>query len=614
MARLHDASDDDLPELSDIFGLKPRAPPNRRSSPKKQGPLTNEDSSVENIDLKSAASSKTIQASLRLQNNEPRRQRPLKKISNNVVSLPRPFATPTKIKEDGLNLQELKKELDTVRKTPGRKAKANVKAIVIEADDEETVDGDSESSFEELSTASEGEEDSVIEIISWRKPLGSELRSPFQEKLKSECNNRHRSRSKTEGNNSRPGEFLLAPTLPPPQIATVQKEGSRPSSSEADKAAILTYEPPKRRSPIKAPPTSRPRTPSPPPSPSKSKLVSPSKSRAYIPPTPHRPSIDAFWAPDVINTWNDQYSPRKTLTSLRKNIFVTPDLDEEDFSPSASPRRSPFKSSPLTKDKAAARAKKSFDAQKQEIAQKFLKELDAKITEGKINTLSASTGGVKVVWSKKLNTTAGRAHWRREVIKTISPDGNETKEFKHYCSIELATKVIDSEERLLNTLAHEFCHLATFMISGVKNNPHGREFRSWGAKAGRTFGDRGVGVTTKHTYEIEYKYVWECVECGHEFKRHSKSVDVEKSRCGVCKGRLVQTKPAGRGGKATEYQSFVKNMFAKVRAENPGAGHGVVMEILGKLYREQKAASPEKKDEKGLDALVRELEIITLDD
>lgn len=613
MALLHDG---ELSELPDILGLKSRKPLNRQTSQKKtQLSLTTEAGSVENVDSRRAANSNAIYVSSRLQNSEPRRQRPLKKISNNVVSLPQPFVTPKRAKDDIPSLRELKKDLDTVRKTPGRKAKANVKAIVLEVEDEETGDDESGSSFEELSAASEGEEDSIIEIISWRKPIGGQLRSPFREKPKSECDNGHRSRSKTEGSTLPPGSILFVPSLSLPQNTSTRKESSRPSSSEADKAAILTYEPPRRRSPIKAPPTSRPRTPSPPPSPSKSKLVSPSKIQTYIPPTPHRPSIDAFWAPDVINAWNDQYSPHKTLTSPRKNRFVTPDSDEEDFSPSVSPRKGPSKSSPTRKDKAAAEAKKSFEARKHNIVENFLKELDVKITGGQLGALSASTGGVKIVWSKKLNTTAGRAHWRRETIKIVGTNGEETREYKHHCSIELATKVISSEERLLNVLAHEFCHLATFMISGEKKNPHGKEFRSWGAKVGRAFGNRGVEVTTKHGYEIEYKYVWECVECGHEFKRHSKSVDVAKSRCGVCKGRLVQTKPAVRGGKVTEYQSFVKDMFAKVKAENPGAGHGIVMEILGKLYRERKAAaSPEKKDEKGIDDLTRELEITTLDD
>ena len=161
---------------------------------------------------------------------------------------------------------------------------------------------------------------------------------------------------------------------------------------------------------------------------------------------------------------------------------------------------------------------------------------------------------------------------------------------RHHASIELAEKVIDNEDRLINVLAHEYCHLANFMISGVKNNPHGKEFKEWARKCTKAFGRRGVEVTTKHTYEIDYKYVWACVECELEYKRHSKSIDPSKHSCGNCKGKLVQVRPAprkGQEGKRSEYQIFVKREQARVRLENPGKGFGEVMAILGRDFRER---------------------------
>ena len=110
----------------------------------------------------------------------------------------------------------------------------------------------------------------------------------------------------------------------------------------------------------------------------------------------------------------------------------------------------------------------------------FLKDLDSKVADNKIGALSATTGGVKIKWSKNLRSTAGRASWRRTVTK--SADGVE-KAVQHHASIELAEKVIDDEERLLNTLAHEFCHLMNFMISNVKDNPHGQSFKTWSVES-----------------------------------------------------------------------------------------------------------------------------------
>jgi predicted SprT family Zn-dependent metalloprotease len=145
---------------------------------------------------------------------------------------------------------------------------------------------------------------------------------------------------------------------------------------------------------------------------------------------------------------------------------------------------------------------------------------------------------------------------------------------QHYATIELAEKVIDSDSRLVNTLAHEFCHLANFMVSGVRDQPHGVSFKAWAEKVTthlRTAPDlpliyRAVEVTTKHSYVINHKYLWICAGqspplgsaqaaaraflaldddpgCGAEYGRHSRSIDPDKHRCGKCKGLLVQVRP-----------------------------------------------------------------------
>jgi predicted SprT family Zn-dependent metalloprotease len=301
--------------------------------------------------------------------------------------------------------------------------------------------------------------------------------------------------------------------------------------------------------------------------------------------------MDDFWQPDVINDWNDEFSPRKQL-SFKPTSHDSIDNDNTLSSP---------KKSPVKKDKAALAAKKGVLETRHAIADSFLKELDATLTHGQIAALTASTGGVKIIWSKKLVTTAGRAHWRREAMRPTlslptSTAGSAAAAmpamtYSHHASIELAEKVIDDAHRLLNVLAHEFCHLANFMVSGVTTNPHGREFKAWAAKCSRAFGDRGIEVTTKHSYEIEYKYVWTCTKaaCALEYKRHSRSIDVRTERCGRCRGVLVQTRPVPRGEGMGEYQAFVKEHMARVRSENPGSPQKEIMGLVGKRYQEYKA-------------------------
>ena len=397
--------------------------------------------------------------------------------------------------------------------------------------------------------------------------------------------------------------------------------------------------PTKNRSPRKAPPISRPATPTQLPSPSK--LVSPSKKIARIPAASNlRPSIDAFWDPEIVNGHDEKplLSPRKQnlfkqVEQQIDSITISDSEDDSFPSPATSPQKkkvkppakklSPGTPAPTNAELRAQR--KNFAARKHAIAETFVTELDTTITNGHITELSSNTGGIRLVWSKTLKTTAGRANWRREQVRLRTgplPSDMRT-EIRHHCSIELAEKVIDDEERLYNVLAHEYCHLTTFMISEIRNNPHGAEFKSWGAKVTEAFKTKGVEVTTKHSYKIDYKYIWECVSCGYEFKRHSKSVDTARHSCGKCKGRLVQTKPTPRGGTVGkdgkkqngEYQTFVKGNFARVKKNMEDRGEdtqmGKVMEAVAREYREMKTAKLKDAEKKvaELEAAIDSLEL-----
>lgn len=198
------------------------------------------------------------------------------------------------------------------------------------------------------------------------------------------------------------------------------------------------------------------------------------------------------------------------------------------------------------------------------------------------------------MWTNKLNTTAGRANWKRETVRTRNADGSETSvKHRHHASIELAEKVIDDEHRLLNVIAHEFCHLANFMVSGITNNPHGKEFKAWASECSRRFGDRGIEVTTKHSYDIDFKYVWECISCATEYKRHSKSINPDRHRCGSCKSQLKQTRPVPRASarKPSEYQMFMKEQMRLLREENPKSPQKEIMKQVADRWSSLQVSS-----------------------
>ena len=238
----------------------------------------------------------------------------------------------------------------------------------------------------------------------------------------------------------------------------------------------------------------------------------------------------------------------------------------------------------------------AFNKAKHEMADGLLRELDETITNGEIGRMTASVGGVKIKWSNKLLTTAGRAYYKKRSTTLQAPDGTILPGLReeHHASIELSEKIIDSQFRLLNTVAHEFCHLANFMISGIHNNPHGKEFKAWGELVSNAFRHWEIEVTTKHSYTINFKYVWECVSCGREYKRHSKSIDPARQRCAICYSELHQIKPVPKASgsrQPTPYQVFVKEQMKIVRVLNPGSPQKDVMRIVAERWAETKAST-----------------------
>ncbi|KAL8875672.1 MAG: hypothetical protein Q9198_005999 [Flavoplaca austrocitrina] len=419
----------------------------------------------------------------------------------------------------------------------------------------------------------------------------------------------------------------------------------RHDNDNEELGSVLEFSPPRVKSPSRSPPQSHVVTL--PANPSKLKLPSPDK-KFHIPRSPHRPSIDAFWSQEVINDWTDSYTPRKIAKPYSSRVPNTSSEDDKDFPlPRQAPRRSPSKS-PSKADTEAAERRRAFNKDKYELGAAFLRELDQTIVDGQITRLAEPAGGVQLLWSKKLQSTAGRANWRREAIR--SKDGEVTSTtYRHFASIELAEKVIDDEgdyepyhqwteqestrsltrliDRLINVICHEYCHLLTFMMSNVKDNPHGKEFKTWAKKCSTAYAHRGVNVTTTHVYEISYKYIWECSKCGTAYKRHSKSIDPTRHSCGKCHEKLLQVKPTPRGnGKGiSDYQKFVKEHFARLKRERPEMNMGEVMTALGREYREarekgigdmvlQVDEGPKvgRDENAGLEAVVRKLDLLAM--
>lgn len=108
-----------------------------------------------------------------------------------------------------------------------------------------------------------------------------------------------------------------------------------------------------------------------------------------------------------------------------------------------------------------------------------------------------------------------------------------------------------------------------------------------------------ITVTTKHSYEIAYKFNWRCTDstCGKTYGRHSKSIDPEKHACGICSGRLIQLDKEGNPiesdsatmRKESEWQIFSREAFRRIKAVRPGLHMTEINRLVADEWKTVKA-------------------------
>ncbi|XP_045488206.1 uncharacterized protein LOC110999599 isoform X2 [Pieris rapae] len=193
-----------------------------------------------------------------------------------------------------------------------------------------------------------------------------------------------------------------------------------------------------------------------------------------------------------------------------------------------------------------------------------------------------------LIWDTKLRSTAGTTTNR--LIK------KSTGEKLRVSSVKLSTKVLDSAQRARDTLIHEMCHAATWILDGELKAGHGPLWVKWCKVALRVFPELEE-ISRCHELEIHYKYSYKCKQCGYSIKRHSKSIDVTKKCCGYCRGTfevivnkknkdgVVVSTPA-RSGNTNEFALYVKENYGSVKKS--GQTHAQVMKLLGEQFSVKK--------------------------
>uniref|UniRef100_A0A0R3RZS9 SprT-like domain-containing protein n=1 Tax=Elaeophora elaphi TaxID=1147741 RepID=A0A0R3RZS9_9BILA len=176
-------------------------------------------------------------------------------------------------------------------------------------------------------------------------------------------------------------------------------------------------------------------------------------------------------------------------------------------------------------------------------------------------------------WNARLRLTAGRCRCK--------PNGT--------VDIELSNKVCDTPERLRDTLLHEMCHAAVWVIDNLRKGGHGPAWKYWVYQCQKVFPSLPL-IERCHNYTIDAKYLYICDRCGQTIKRHSKSLDTDRKVCGICQGRFILR---SRDGK--EFSTRPANIFAQFVKEN---------------YEKERKPGMKPAEEKGM---ASETEIITVE-
>ncbi|XP_034249369.1 acidic repeat-containing protein-like isoform X2 [Thrips palmi] len=234
----------------------------------------------------------------------------------------------------------------------------------------------------------------------------------------------------------------------------------------------------------------------------------------------------------------------------------------------------------------AAVYNKNFKAKKEELTRRLFKLFNREVFDKRL------PDDMLLEWNGRLVRTAGLCY-----CKLIRKNGVTTRTSK----ISLSTKVITSPDRLRDTLIHEMCHAAVWLLNNISGG-HGPFWKSWAHKAMKRFPEL-PSIERCHTYNIETKFTYKCTKCGYSFGRHSKSLDLDKKRCGYCYGRfevLLSSQVQGQNNPEkvmktprapNAFALFVKENYGTIKQGNAHLKHGDIMKKLSENFACMKVKS-----------------------
>lgn len=180
---------------------------------------------------------------------------------------------------------------------------------------------------------------------------------------------------------------------------------------------------------------------------------------------------------------------------------------------------------------------------------------------------------LKILFNNRMTKTAGFCYYYWNRVTNVRS-----------CKVEIAEKVCDNLERLRDTVIHELCHAAAWIINGVKCG-HGSYWKLWANKAHKAHPDLPP-ISRCHQFDIECRFNYKCINphCGKSYGRHSKSL----KKCPDCLGALQLLGKDGvtplKQREPSKFALFVKGEYQATKYDNPQMSHSEIMKLLGQNF------------------------------
>lgn len=214
---------------------------------------------------------------------------------------------------------------------------------------------------------------------------------------------------------------------------------------------------------------------------------------------------------------------------------------------------------------------RNYKRNKDELIQKIYALLNRSVFDQKLPEK------IDIGWNNKMLRTAG--------LCTTGKLRYPKRE--RYAKIQISLKVCDSADRLRDTLIHELCHAASWLLDGIRDS-HGDMWRYYARKSNMVHPELPK-VTRCHNYKINYKIHYECTQCKFRVGRYSRSLDTTRFICARCKGSLAMLPLTRKDGTPIKphvrpFAKYVQENYRKVKRETEGITHGDVMRKLSKDF------------------------------